>query len=146
MGWYPCCCVTSSGIGSLSCVICLPDTSPAQYKVDIDNMHDLASFICDDCEMLNGTYIVNQTVGGCWYVLNFPPICGYNRMELLVAAWGYYVSFSHLGTGPGPGPLTFHRLGFTAPRDCRTDGLSLLPQGFTSVCTHIAATCLITAL
>jgi hypothetical protein len=145
MGWYPCCCATSSHSGlALDCAVCLPGTSPAQYQVEIDGMQDRAAFICDDCELLNGTYVVNQTVGGCWYVLSFPPICGYNRIELLVAAWGYYVSFHGLGTGAGP--LVFQRIGLSAPRDCRANNVALFPQGFINRCTHLGATCLITAL
>jgi hypothetical protein len=147
-GAYPCCCHAGASGGSsgpqLACQVCLPGTSPPRYRVDIAGMKDRAAFICDDCEALDGSYFVEQTIGGCWYVVNFPDICGYNRLELLVAAWGYYVSFYGLNTGAGP--LAFQRLGLSAPRDCRADGLSLSPEGFFGRCTHQTATCVITAV
>jgi hypothetical protein len=139
-----CCCEPTSSSAATDCQVCLPGTAPAQYLIQISGMRDRAAFICNDCESLDGAYIVNQTVGGCWYVLDFDPICGYNRIELLVAAWGYYASFHGLGTGAGP--LVFQRIGLTAPRDCGVSGLTLIPQGFINRCSHLFATCAITAL
>jgi hypothetical protein len=144
MGWYPCCCppVTSSP-NQIHCDVCLPGTTPPRYQIDIAGMHDIFVLICGDCESLDGTYVLNQ-VGGCYYLIDFPPICGYNRLELLVVAHGYFATFFGMGTGTGA--LGYHRIPQTAPRDCRVSGLSLMPYGFTDRCTHLGSTCLLTAL
>jgi hypothetical protein len=146
-GGYPCCCHGPGSGGSSvpqgACDVCLPGTSPPRFRVDINGMHDILALFCDDCESLDGTYLLDRAGNGCYYVVDFPAVCGYNRLELLVAAHGYFATF--LGLATGAGALGYHRIPQTAPRDCRVSGLALLPYGFTDRCTHLGSTCLITA-
>ena len=144
---FPCCCHTDDSSGSsadpAACVICHGGTTPQRYQIDILGIRDRFAILCDVCELLDGSYIVHP-VGSCWYAVEFPPVCGYFRLELLVAPGAYFVTF--IKPGPGPGSFGYARLGMTFPRDCRENALSLIPGGGPVTCDHSLSTCKITAL
>ncbi len=144
---FPCCCRTEGSSGSSAitsdCVSCLPGTTPALYQIDILNMRDRFALLCDDCELLDGSYVVHP-IGSCWYAVEFAPICGYYRIELLVAPGGYYVTF--IRPGPGPSTLGYARLGLSFPRECREHALTIPSTGGPGNCDHFSSLCRITAL
>ncbi|MGE0609282.1 MAG: hypothetical protein AB7O62_19480 [Pirellulales bacterium] len=144
---FPCCCPTDSSSHSSAalaeCVSCLPGTTPASYQIDVVNMRDRFAVLCEECELLDGSYVVHP-VGSCWYAVEFPPVCGYYRLELLVAPGAYYVTFIRLGGSPST--LGYDRLGLSFPRDCREHALPILATGGPGHCDHYASTVQITAL
>lgn len=144
---HPCCChppgSSGSSVAPPDCLVCLPGTSPERYQIDVQGMRNRFAILCADCPHLDGSYIV-QRLASCYYGVDFPPVCGYSRIELLVAATAYYVTFI-LGGGV-PGALDYQRVAMPFPRDCREHALPIFPVGFLGNCDHMASTCKITAL
>lgn len=132
-----------SSSGNSNCPVCLGGTTPDQYRIDIVGMRDRFAILCNICATLDGSYVVSP-VGSCWYAVEFPAVCGYNRIELLLAPGAYYVSISK--SGAGVDSLRYALFGMAFPRDCRVSGVWIPSTGGPGTCDHFFSTCHITAL
>ena len=151
-GGYPCCRDAAGSTQTpprvaLPCLACQPGTTSAEYQVDIAGMIDRLVFICDDCELLNGVFILPQ-IDACFWRLHLDPVCGYSRMDLSVfgVTSGVIWELQIVNVSSSPSILVFSRFVSGTPSDCRVTGLTLNPQGQPGNCQHQMALASITAL
>lgn len=76
------------------CVIDDEDTTPTQYRIRVPagSVGTNGLFACGDCGDLVGEYVVDQ-VEACTYELEFTPVCGYYKIQLVIQNSGYVVWF-----------------------------------------------------